>query len=121
MDWYDKEMQEQQRLLKRQDNQILAIQKAEAEYKETKDADKLVAFWENLIKTEGILLNGVSWPFKLTEAYYRAKRYDNAWRELDKLSMNPRLRKKARQWQIKILKKEKKDYSHIQHLLDTGQ
>ena len=109
-----------QKKLTAQDKQLQAAQKAEAEYKETKDANKLVEFWEGL-SNEGILLRGVSWPFKLTDAYYKAKRYDDAWRELNKLVMNPDTRKKARQWQIKILKKEKKDYAHIQQLLENNQ
>lgn len=106
--------------LAKQDKQLLAAQKAGAEYKATKDADRLVSFWEKMTK-EGIVLNGVTWPFKLTDAYYKAKRYDDAWRTLNALTVRPDTRNKARQWQIKILKKEKKDYSHIQHLLDNNQ
>lgn len=109
------------RTLKRQDKQFAAIQKAEAEYKVTGDLNTLITFWEKLLATDGILIPGASWPFKIVEVYYKAKRYDDAWRALSKLVLDPDYRKKARQWQIKILKKEKKDYSQIQHLLDTGQ
>lgn len=113
-------MAKMNRTLAKQDKQLAAVLKAEAEYKETKDADKLVLFFERMTK-EGWTLQGVSWPFKLTDAYYRAGRYDDAWRELNELVLNPDTRDKARQWQIKVLKKEKKDYSHIQSLLDNNQ
>lgn len=108
------------RQLKRQDRQLAAIQKAEAEYKSTGNLDKLIKFWEHLLATDGILIRGVGWPFKIVEVYYKAKRYDDAWRVLNNLVLDPNCYKKARQWQIKVLKKEKKDYSQIQHLLDIG-
>lgn len=102
-----------------QDRQIAAIHKAATDFKD--DLDAHIAFWEDLLTTEGLLVNGVKWPFIIVDLYYKAKRYDDAWRVLNRLVLDPHLNKKARQWQIRILKKEKKDYSHIQKLIDNNQ
>ena len=106
------------RSLRSQDKQIAAINKAGVDYKD--DLDTHIKFWEDLLATDGILVNGVSWPFIIVDLYYKAKRYDDAWRVLDELVSDPLLTKKARQWQIRVLKKEKKDYTQIQRLLDKG-
>ena len=100
----------------RQERQIAAIRKAEIELKDNPEA--LIEFWENLLTKDGILFNGVGWPFKIIELYYKVGRYNDAWFVLNSLALNPLYTKKVRRWQIKILKKEKKDYSRIQQLLD---
>src|SRR5690554_121249 len=95
----DAEYRKVRQKIKRQDQQLEAIKKAEAEYKESGDLDTYIKFWENLLTTDGILFNGVGWPFRIVELYYKAKRYDDAWRELNKLVLDPYMTKKARKWQ----------------------
>lgn len=114
----DKDYRRMMKSLECQDKQLEKINKAEADYKD--DPEKLVEFWEKLLSTDGLLFNSSKWSFRIVELYYKTKRYDDAWRELNKLVLNPAYQRKARQWQIRILKKEKKDYSHIQDLLDKN-
>jgi len=105
--------------LNRQDRQYEAIQKAEEDYQKGIDdsLNRLIKFWEDLLASDGILLNGVGWPFQIVDLYYKASRYEDALKRLDDLVTDPLCRKKALQWQVRILKKQKKDYTRIQKLL----
>ncbi len=105
--------------LKAQDKQIKAIHEAEAKYKD--DLPKLIEFWEAELAERGLLINGTKWRFRLIDLYYRSGRYDDAWHKLNMLLIDPSYRERVRKWQIRILKKEKKDYTHIQQLLDNNQ
>jgi len=103
-----------------QDRQHKAILKAELEHKD--DLDKLILFWEKLWADDGLKFNGVKWHFRIVELYYKTKRYDDAWRILNEFVLSrPLYITNTRKWQIKVLKREKKDHSRIQQLLDSGQ
>jgi hypothetical protein len=111
---YDKEMQKN---LDAQDYQLEEIQKAEAKHKG--DNEALIVFWEKLWSNGGLEFNGIKWTFRIVDLYYKAKRYDDAWRILnDFIKTKPHYMLDIRKRQIKILKREKKDYAHIQRLLD---
>lgn len=100
------------------DKQLLQIQTAEQKYKN--DTPSLIEFWESLWSNVGLKFNGTKWTFRLVELYYKEKRYDGAWRMLDDFVLTkPEYITNTRKWQIKVLKKEEKDYSHIQQLLNS--
>lgn len=106
--------------LAQQDRQIAVIHKAESEHKG--DNVALIAIWENLWAKGGLKFNGVKWTFRLVDLYVKEKRYDKAWKILSNFTITkPDYITNTRKWQIKIIKKEKKNYSHIQHLLDNNQ
>ncbi|NCU38713.1 hypothetical protein EOL96_06725 [Candidatus Saccharibacteria bacterium] len=116
---YDKEMAKLQKKLDAQDKQLEAIWKAETKHKG--DNEALIAFWEKLWAKGGLKFNGVKWTFRLVDLYYKEKRYDDAWRMLNEFTLSkPNYLHNTRKWQIRVLKKEKKDYAHIQHLLDKN-
>lgn len=84
-------LQEEVRLiekLKNQDEQLIAINKAESTYKETGDIGSLISFWEGLWSSSGLLFNGSKWTFRLPELYMMTERYDDAIRILEKIK-NP--------------------------------
>lgn len=68
--------------LKAQDEQIAVVNKAENKYKEDKDLDAYIKFWENIWSNGGLLFRGIKWIFRLTELYIKAKRYDDALEHL---------------------------------------
>lgn len=68
-----------------QDQQLEAIKTADAKYKEDKNIDAYISFWENIWSTGGLLFEGVKWHFTLPDLYIKAKRYDDALRFLNKL------------------------------------
>lgn len=107
------------RIIAEQDKQLASILKAEQTYKG--DNAALIKFWEKLWENGGLKFNGVKWTYRLVDLYVKEKRYDDAFKMLNQLAIT-RLDyiQNTRQWQIKILKKEKKDYSHIQDLLEKG-
>ena len=100
-----------------QDRQLKSILKAAQIHKD--EIDKLIIFWEDIWANGGLKFNGVKWHFRIVELYYKAKRYDDAWRILNEfVQVLPQYITNTRKWQIRILKREKKDYSHIQQLID---
>lgn len=74
--------------LQGQNDQLIAIQKAESAYKETGDIGSLISFWEGLWSSSGLLFNGSKWTFRLPELYIMTEQYDDAIRILDKIK-NP--------------------------------
>lgn len=66
------------KLLKSQDKQIAAVQTADAKYREDKDLDWIINFWEEIWKNGGPKFEGSSWMFYLPDIYIKAKRYDDA-------------------------------------------
>ncbi len=64
--------------LKSQDKQIAAVQKAQAQYKDNKDLDAYIHFWEQVWANGGLLFEGAGWYFELPDLYIKAKRYDDA-------------------------------------------
>lgn len=71
-EWYE--------VLKAQDEQIAAVQKADAKYIEDKDILSYIQFWEKLWANGGLKFEGDFWHFKLPDLYIKAKRYDDALR-----------------------------------------
>lgn len=64
--------------LEEQDNQLASINKAELKYKEDKDIESLIEFWENIWQNDGLKFEGVYWHFRLPDLYLKVKRYDDA-------------------------------------------
>ena len=64
--------------LKGQDDQLAAIQKAEAKYESDMDFDALITFWENIWANGGLKFEGSHWYFRLPDLYIEAKRFDDA-------------------------------------------
>lgn len=102
------------------DKQLQLILDIEAKHKG--DNRTLISFWEQFYTKGGFKFNsGTHWTYRLVDLYYKEKRYDDAWRELNKIVLTkPNYLENTRKWQIKVLKKEKKDYAYIQQLLDEG-
>jgi tetratricopeptide (TPR) repeat protein len=74
--------------LKNQDEQLIAINKAESTYKETGDIGSLISFWEGLWSSSGLIFNGSKWTFRLPELYMMTEQYDDAIKILEKIK-NP--------------------------------
>lgn len=66
------------RVLKKQDRQLAAIQKAREKYDEDKNLDAYIDFWEMVWKNGGLKFEGSKWHFELPDLYIKAKRYDEA-------------------------------------------
>lgn len=64
--------------LKRQDQQLAAIQAARKSYDESKDIDTYIVFWETLWKNGGLTFSGSKWHFELADLYITVKRYSDA-------------------------------------------
>ncbi len=66
------------KILKGQDDQLAAIQKAELKYESDKNFDALIKFWENIWTNGGLKFEGSGWHFRLPDLYIEAKRFDDA-------------------------------------------
>lgn len=87
------------KVLKTQDQQIAACQKAQAKYEQDKDIDYYIGFWEHLWANGGLKFEGSGWHFKLPDLYIKEKRYDDALNFCKKLrSEKPAYRDKADQY-----------------------
>lgn len=75
-----KSLKEMTNKLKKQDIQLNIIKKADEEYKETKDLNTYIRFWEDIWENGGINFESNSWMFKLPDLYIKAKRYDDAFK-----------------------------------------
>lgn len=73
------------RVLKTQDQQIEAVQKAKEKFNEDRDIDTYIAFWETLWKNGGLKFEGAGWHFELPDLYIKSKRYDDALAFVTKL------------------------------------
>jgi predicted negative regulator of RcsB-dependent stress response len=96
-----KEEQELKEKLQKQDEQLEAIQKAESLYNETGDIGSLIAFWEGIWSSAGLLFNGSKWTFRLPDLYVQTKQYDDALRILKKIK-DPRYKSKKDSYVSKI-------------------
>ena len=94
--------------LKSDDEVIEAVQSARAKYAEDKDVDWYIAFWEELWKNGGIKIGGSAWHFELPDAYYKAKRYDDALAVLAKLKKDPQYSDRAEKYIEKVMKQKNK-------------
>lgn len=66
------------KVLKTQDQQIAAVQKARDKYSEDKDLEAYIAFWEMIWANGGLKFEGARWHFELADLYIKAKQYDDA-------------------------------------------
>lgn len=73
------------KVLKTQDQQIAAAQKAKDKYSKDKDLDSYIAFWEMIWANGGLKFEGARWHFELPDLYIKAKRYDDALAFVTKL------------------------------------
>lgn len=89
--------------LNAQDTQLKQIQLAEEQYAESGNIDALIAFWEEIWKSGGLLFNGSKWTFRLPDLYIKQKRYDDALRILKKIK-KPQYQEKVQGYIEKIEK-----------------
>lgn len=73
------------RVLKTQEQQLEAVQKAKEKFNEDRDIDTYIAFWEILWKNGGLKFEGAGWHFELPDLYIKSKRYDDALAFVTKL------------------------------------
>jgi SOS response regulatory protein OraA/RecX len=52
------------------------VQEAEEKYKESKNLEEYVDFWENVWLGGGLLFYGSKWWFVLPDLYFKQKRFD---------------------------------------------
>ena len=101
----EKECQELDKSIKRQDKQIESIFAAENKFESDGDMDSLISFWENIWASGGLLFNGSKWTFRLPDLYIKQKRYDDALRIL-KMIKNPSYKEKVDSYVGKIGKEK---------------
>lgn len=107
--------------LKKQDAQFELFNKAKALASDG-EVDKSINILEKIMYKDGLLLNGVKWPFVLADLYYKNGMYDKCWKYLNFLSSkNIGQPQKIRDYQAKISKKEQRPldalYSKMSSLL----
>ena len=95
--------------LKKGDEQLDRILKETQLSKETGDVDNLIKVYEEILLKEGICFAGYFHKLNLAELYYKNGQMDKAWGYSNKLGgKEPDLMNRIRDFQVKILKKEKK-------------
>lgn len=107
----EKECQDLDKSIKRQDKQIESIFAAENKFESDGDIDSLILFWEDIWASGGLLFNGSKWTFRLPDLYIKQKRYDDALRIL-KMIKNPSYKEKVDSYVGKI---EKAKARHDRH------
>ena len=71
--------------LEEQDRQIDKINKAEEEFYNDDDIEKIIRFWEDLHNHGGLVFPSVKWNFRLVELYYQNGEYEKALSFLERL------------------------------------
>lgn len=94
--------------LKKQDEQIHAVQDAEKQFQSDGNLEKLISFWENIWSSGELLFKGSKWTFRLPDLYISQKRYDDAIRILKKIK-NPAYQDKKKSYIEKIEKLKEKE------------
>lgn len=74
--WLQRSKKETENDLKIQDAQLEQVQEAEEKYKESKNLEEYVDFWENVWLGGGLLFYGSKWWFVLPDLYFKQKRFD---------------------------------------------
>ena len=97
----EKERQELNNSIKKQDKQVESIFAAENKFESDGDIDSLILFWEDIWASGGLLFNGSKWTFRLPDLYIKQKRYDDALRIL-KMIKNPSYKEKVDSYVEKI-------------------
>ncbi len=104
----DKEFQDIDDKLKKQDDQIELFHKA-MKIADEGNIDKAIAMLEKIMYEDGLVVQGVSWPFILSDIYYKNKMYNQCWKYLNFIyGKFPYINDKIREMQSKILIKENK-------------
>jgi len=94
----------QYQILVLQEMQIEAINKAEEQYENDCDYEKITSFWELIFQNGGLAFDSMSWTFRLVDLYISGKRYNDALRILDMVKGNI-YQKKVNQYRERIYKK----------------
>lgn len=76
--WLRRSKKETENDLKIQDAQLEQVQEAEEKYKESKNLEEYIDFWENVWLGGGLLFYGSKWWFVLPDLYFKQKRFDEA-------------------------------------------
>ncbi|NLA23813.1 MAG: hypothetical protein GX879_02495 [Bacteroidales bacterium] len=93
--------------LKKQDIQFERMKNAQTLIQEEK-YDEAISILEHIMFKEGLVVNGVSWPFILADAYYKSKSFDKCWQYLQFLEDKfPIHNSKIHSFRAKVRKKEK--------------
>ena len=74
--WLQRSKKETENDLKLQDAQLEQVQAAEEKYKESKNLEEYVDFWENVWLGGGLLFYSSKWWFVLPDLYFKQKRFD---------------------------------------------
>lgn len=74
--WLQRSKKETENDLKIQDAQLQQVQAAEGKYKESKNLEEYVDFWENVWLGGGLLFYSSKWWFVLPDLYFKQKRFD---------------------------------------------
>lgn len=74
--WLQRSKKETEYDLKIQDTQLQQVQAADAKYKESKNLEEYVDFWENVWLGGGLLFYSSKWWFVLPDLYFKQKRFD---------------------------------------------
>jgi len=94
---------------KKGDEQIDRILKETQLSKETGDLNNLIKVYEEILLKEGICFAGYFHRLNLAELYYKSGQTDKVWGYLNNLGVKePDLMNRIRDFQVRILKKEKK-------------
>ncbi|MGV8906397.1 MAG: hypothetical protein ACOH15_07350 [Acetobacterium sp.] len=77
--------------------------------KESKNYEDLIKVYEEILLKEGLCFDGRGYYINLAELYYKTGQVDKAWLYSNKIGMkHPLLMDKIREFQVQILKEEKK-------------
>lgn len=87
--------------------QLNDIQRANERYRNTRDIETYIRFWEDLWESGGVKFLGVKWNFELADLYIRTKRYDDAIKFLQYLKkIRPEYTDRANEYIEKIKQKK---------------
>jgi len=96
-----------QKKLKKQEEQIKEIKKAELLYEQTGDIGELLNFWQSIWDSGGLLFNGSKWAFRLPDLYIQVQQYDDALSILSKLEKT-QYKDKALSYKKAVIKAKEK-------------
>ena len=110
-DYKDLKLKNKQFTMKQQDKQYTRFQKAIA-LNEKGKISEAIEILESIMYKEGLIVVGVTWPFVLSNIYYKNKMYDECLRYLDFIKVDPKINKgKIKELQAKIFKYKDKHIS----------
>lgn len=99
-------------VLKAQDEQLEACNRAREKYLKDKNLDEYIHFMENIMNNGGLKFEGSTWHFVLPDLYIKAKRYEDALNYCKRLKKDkPSYGSKADSYIVKIETKIQKERS----------